>query len=316
MSAGAQLPHGGQRLESGLGVHCDRLRHVYRVDGAEVVALHDVDLTVRAGESVAMLGPSGSGKSTLLTLLAGLLRPTSGALFVGGDDITRMSERELLTLRAQSIGTLVQGPGRNLLPYGTAADNVRFAQRGVRGFRKAGLPSPSSLLNSLDLGSVADTAAGRLSGGEQQRLAVAMAMANAPGLLLADEPTSQLDRENRDRVIDMLQTITAQFGTTLIAVTHDEDVARALGRTVTIVEGHADDRDQQRAQFVPVGLDGAVQLPPDVLAVLRPGSSARLVRKPDGVELLRTPPADPPTTSTAENTSTGGDPDLAQEGLS
>jgi putative ABC transport system ATP-binding protein len=278
---------GAPRLESGLGVQCDQLRHVYEVDGAEVVALHDVDLTVRAGESVALLGPSGSGKSTLLTLLAGLLRPTSGRLFVGGDDTTKMSERELLNLRAQRIGILVQGPGRNLLPYGTAIDNVRFAQRGVRGFRRSDLPEPASLLARLGLGGLAGTPAGRMSGGEQQRLAVALAMANAPGLLLADEPTSQLDHSNRDRVIEMLQTITDQFGTTLIAVTHDEDVAGALGRTVTIVEGRADDRDQQREQFVPIGLDGSVQLPPDVLEVLRPGTMARLVRKPDGIELLR-----------------------------
>jgi putative ABC transport system ATP-binding protein len=283
----------GPRLESGLGVQCDQLRHVYEVDGAEVVALHDVDLTVRAGESVALLGPSGSGKSTLLTLLAGLLRPTSGRLFVGGDDTTKMSERELLNLRAQRIGILVQGPGRNLLPYGTAVDNVRFAQRGVRGFRRADLPEPTRLLAQLGLGGLAGTPAGRMSGGEQQRLAVALAMANAPGLLLADEPTSQLDHSNRDRVIEMLQTITDQFGTTLIAVTHDEDVARSLGRTVTIVEGRADDRDQQREQFVPVGLDGSVQLPPDVLDVLRPGTMARLVRKPDGIELLREQPGEP-----------------------
>jgi putative ABC transport system ATP-binding protein len=280
-------PTAQHRLESGLGVQCVRLRHVYAVDGAEVVALHDVDLTVRSGESVALLGPSGSGKSTLLTLLAGLLRPTAGRLFVGGDDTTRMSERELLGLRAQRIGILVQGPGRNLLPYGTAADNVRFAQRGVRGFRRTDLPEPAALLQSLGLGSLAGTPAGKMSGGEQQRLAVALAMANAPGLLLADEPTSQLDRSNRDRVIEMLQTITSQFGTTLIAVTHDEDVARALGRTVTIVEGRAHDRDQEREQFVPVGLDGTVRLPPDVLEVIRPGTSARLVRKPDGIELLR-----------------------------
>lgn len=276
-----------RRLETGLGVQCDQLRHVYEIDGAEVVALYDVDLTVRSGESVALLGPSGSGKSTLLTLLAGLLRPTSGRLFIGGDDTTRMSERELLNLRAQRIGVVVQGPGRNLLPYGTAEDNIRFAQRGVRGFRRGDLPVPLELLASLGLGALARTPAGKMSGGEQQRLSVALAMAGAPGLLLADEPTSQLDRLSRDRVIEMLQAITGRFGTTLIAVTHDPEVADALGRTVTIEEGRADDRGQSREQFVQVMGDGSLQLPADVLDVLPAGTLARLVRKPTGIELIR-----------------------------
>ncbi len=274
-------------LETGVGVQCRTLRHVYEVDGSEVVALDDVDLTVRSGESVALLGPSGSGKSTLLTLLAGLLRPTSGQLFVGGDDTTLMTERELLRLRAQRIGMVVQGPSRNLLPYGTAEDNVSFAQRGVKGFRSAGLPEPGNLLDALGLGKLKGTRVARMSGGEQQRLSVALAMANAPGLLLADEPTSQLDRPNRERVVELLQTVTAQFGTTVIAVTHDEDVAQAFGRTVTLESGRADDGSQHREQYLPVLADGTVQLPADVLAVLPPGSRARLVRKADGIELLR-----------------------------
>jgi ABC-type lipoprotein export system ATPase subunit len=282
-------PVSSRRLETGIGVQCHTLRHVYQVDGLDVVALDDVDLTVRSGESVALLGPSGSGKSTLLTLLAGLLRPTSGRLYVGADDTTLMSERELLRLRAQRIGVVVQGPSRNLLPYGTAEDNVAFAQRGVKGFRQAGLPEPTTLLEALGLGELTGVRVARMSGGEQQRLSVALAMANAPGLLLADEPTSQLDRPNRDRVVDLLRTVTSRFGTTVVAVTHDEDVAAALGRTVTLEEGRADDRSQHREQFLPILADGTVRLPQDVLDVLPPGTSARLVRKADGIELLRPP---------------------------
>ena len=128
---------------------------------------------------------------------------------------------------------------------------------------------------------------GRLSGGESQRLALAVALASAPGLLLADEPTSQLDRPNRDRIVAMLRLVASRFGTTLVAVTHDADVARALGRTVSIVAGRADDHSQLREQFVEVDASGGVQLPGDVLDVLPPGSTARVVRKPDGVELVR-----------------------------
>jgi putative ABC transport system ATP-binding protein len=284
-----------RRLETGLSVTCQDLHHVYRVDDEEVVALDHVDLTVRAGESVALLGPSGSGKSTLMSLLAGLLRPTSGRLYVGGEDITRMTERELLAMRAQRIGVVVQGPARNLLPYGTAEDNIVFAQRSVRGSRRADLPSPAELLDRLELGDLAGQVVGRMSGGEAQRLALAVALAGAPGLLLADEPTSQLDRPNRDRVVQLLRLVTSRFGTTLVAVTHDADVAAALGRTVTIVGGRADDHAQLREQFVRVDDDGAVHLLTDVLDVLPPGSSARLVRKTGGIELVpgEQPPDDP-----------------------
>jgi putative ABC transport system ATP-binding protein len=282
------------RLQTGLAVQCASVRHVYQVDGKDTVALDAVDLTVRAGEGVAVLGPSGSGKSTLLTLLAGLLRPTAGRLFVGADDIATMSEREMLSFRANQIGVVVQGPGRNLLPYGTAEDNIRFAQRGVRQVRKAEGADPTDLLDRLGLGSLSGQVAGRMSGGEQQRLAVALAMANSPGLLLCDEPTSQLDRSNRDRVVELLQTVTARFGTTVLAVTHDGDVAAALGRTVTIERGRLQDRDQQREQFVQVGADGSVRLPDDVLAVLRPGQRLRIVRKPDGVELIDEAATDAP----------------------
>ncbi len=281
-------PVAERRLETGLGVQCDNLGHIYRGDESQIVALHEVDLTVRAGESVALLGASGSGKSTLLTILAGLMRPTTGRLYVGGDDTTKMSERELIALRAQRIGIVVQGPSRNLLPYGTAEDNIRFAQRGVRGFRRSELPTPRELLGRLDLSEFAGRATGRLSGGEQQRLSVAVALANAPGLLLADEPTSQLDRANRDRVVELLRTVGSQFGTTLITVTHDANVAAAVGRTITIVEGEVTDTQQHRDQHVDVDSQGRVQLPADVVeGVLPPGSRARLVRKAAGVELLR-----------------------------
>jgi putative ABC transport system ATP-binding protein len=283
----AQTAPTTRRLETGLSVACQDLHHVYHLDGEEIIALDHVDLAVRAGESVALLGPSGSGKSTLLTLLAGLLRPTSGRLYIGGEDITRMSERELLVMRAQRVGVVVQGPARNLLPYGTAEDNIVFAQRAVRGSRRADLPSPGELLDDLELGDLAGQVVGRLSGGEAQRLALAVALSSAPGLLLADEPTSQLDRPNRDRVVEMLRLVTSRFGTTLVAVTHDADVAAALGRTVTIVGGRADDHTQLHEQFVQVDATGAVRLPGDVLDVLPPGSSARVVRKPSGVELVR-----------------------------
>lgn len=280
-------------LQTGLAVACENLSHTYEIDGQSVTALDDVNLRVAAGESVALLGPSGSGKSTLLTLLAGLLAPTEGRIYLGADDITAMTQNELLALRGHRVGVVVQNPSRNLLPYGTAEQNIRFAQRASRGSRRAELPEPQDLLHRLGLADLGGRRVSQLSGGEQQRLSVALGMATSPGLLLTDEPTSQLDTANRDKVVDLLQRVSAEYGTTLIAVTHDPEVAAALGRTVTIREGHADARDQRREQYTWVAEDGSVALPLDVQAGLPPGTRLRVVRLAGGVELRRVEDGDP-----------------------
>jgi ABC-type lipoprotein export system ATPase subunit len=274
-------------LETGLALHCQDLHHVYSAETGDTVALDTITLTVRAGETVAVLGPSGSGKSTLLAVVAGLLRPTAGQVYVGGDDMTLMSERELLAFRALRLGVVVQDPARNLLPYGTAEDNVRFAQRGIRGFRRASLPRPGELLDALGMAHLSGRPVGAFSGGEQQRLAVVMGMAGSPGLLLVDEPTSQLDATNRDAVVELIDVIGHRFGTTVLVVTHDAEVAERLGRTITITQGVASDDVQSLPQHLYVDRDGRVELPEDVYRQLPPGSRARIVRRPHGVELVR-----------------------------
>jgi ABC-type lipoprotein export system ATPase subunit len=221
----------------GLPIRCVGLRHVYQLDGAEVIALADVDLDVPAGSSVAVVGPSGSGKSTLLSLLAGLQSPTAGQLFVGPHDLATLSQTQLLRVRAEQVGVVVQNPSRNLLPFGDAVDNIRFAQRGARGYGRRDLPEPQALLAALGLERLTGVSVDRLSGGERQRVSVAVGMAGAPGVLLADEPTSQLDTANRDRVVELLARVCAEFGTTIVAITHDPDVAVGLGRRVDISEG-------------------------------------------------------------------------------
>ncbi|HEX2901849.1 MAG TPA: ATP-binding cassette domain-containing protein [Jatrophihabitans sp.] len=271
-------------LHTGLAIECRGLTHVYELDGQQQTALDDVQFSVAAGESVALLGPSGSGKSTLLTLLAGLLRPTEGKIYLGADDITVMSQSELLRLRGQRVGVVVQNPSRNLLPYGTAEQNVAFAQRALRGYRRAELQPPEELLYRLGLEELAGQRVSAMSGGEQQRLSVAVGMAGSPGLLLADEPTSQLDTANRDRVVELLLRVSESFGTTVVAVTHDPAVATAFGRTVTITEGRADDRNQHREQITFVGSDGAIQLPADLAQKFPPGTRLRVIRKPGSIE--------------------------------
>jgi ABC-type lipoprotein export system ATPase subunit len=222
---------------SGLPVRCAGVGHVYDDGVDRVVALRDIDLDVPAGSRLAVLGPSGSGKSTLLTLLAGLQRATSGQLFVGDHELSTMTERELLALRGHVVSTVVQNPGRNLIPYGSAEQNVRFAQRPLTRARRAELPSPAELLGRLGLAELGGRAIASLSGGEQQRVSIAVGLACSPGVLLLDEPTSQLDARHRDDVVALLARLTSAAGSTVIAVTHDPDVAEALGRRVVIADG-------------------------------------------------------------------------------
>jgi ABC-type lipoprotein export system ATPase subunit len=154
-----------------------------------------------------------------------------------------MSERQLLRLRGRHVGVVVQNPARSLLPYATAEDNIRFAQRASARDRREHSRPPRDLLRSLGLAPLTDARAGKLSGGEQQRLSIAVALACGPGLLLADEPTSQLDSTNRDRVVDLLARIAAELGSTVVVVTHDPVVADATHRRITLADGRiVDDR--------------------------------------------------------------------------
>ena len=266
--------------QAGVGVSCRGLVYIYRVEGYDVVALSGVDLDIEPGESVALLGPSGSGKSTLLSVLAGLLTPSAGRLIVGGTDITRASPAELAQLRAGQVGVVLQGTGRNLLPYLSAEQNVRFAQRGRRG---RGGPAARDVLAVVGL---SGRARGRmrpsqLTPGERQRLALAVALANAPGLLLADEPTSQLDSHARDEVVGALEAI-RQGGTTVVVVTHDPAVSAQMGRTVTIRDGRVGAEGRRGEDYAVVGRDGAIHLPPDVVRVFPPGTLVEVVLEPDG----------------------------------
>lgn len=265
-------------------MECHELVQIYRADdGTDVVALRNVDLSLDAGGRLALLGPSGSGKSTLLHLLAGLVRPTAGAVQVGPFDLGGLSPRELRGFRARTVGTLLQGASRNLFPYATAVQNVTFPRRALSRRERRALPDPEELLHTVAASHLVTRNVGVLSGGEQQRVAVAVAMANAPGMLLADEPTSQLGPEHRAEVVDALCAVNATYGTTLVTVTHDQAVAARLGHTVTIRDGRVGTLGRHRDEFVVVARDGGVQLPPSVLRRWPPGTL--LSADDDGTEL-------------------------------
>ncbi len=290
---------GTPTLVDATAVRCDALVHVYGVVGQEVTALRGVDLEVGSGEMVALLGPSGAGKSTLLWLLAGLMRPTAGLVEVYGRNLRNITAADATDIRLREVGIVMQNPARNLLSHETAIGNVMFAQRPTRRRYRTKRTRALDLLEAVGLESVGGRTAGRLSGGEQQRLAVAVALANGPRLLLADEPTSQLDRASADAVVALIRSANADLGTTVVAVTHDPEVGAALGRTVTIRDGRVGGEGRGGQEYIVVGRDGSVQLPDDLLEVLPPGSLAQARRTSDGIELR-------PVQTDAEDTLGGG----------
>ena len=272
---------------SELMLRCDGLVQVYGTPGQEVTALRGVDLEISAGETVALLGPSGAGKSTLLWLFAGFLRPTAGIVEVCGRKVSDLKPKAAASMRLREVGVVMQTPARNLLPYESAAGNVQFAQAPTRRSPSAKRRRTAALLDAVGLSPVVRRPAGRLSGGEQQRLAVAVALANGPRVLLADEPTSQLDHRSAAAVIDLIRAANEDLGTTVVLVTHDPAVGRAMGRTVTIRDGRVGAEGHAGEEYLVVGRDGSIQLPPDLLEILPPGSLARAVPTADGVELRR-----------------------------
>ncbi len=269
----------------GLDIHFDGVVHLYPSQEGDVVALRGVDLDVEAGEEFALLGPSGSGKSTVLALLAGLQRPSAGQILIGPYEMSKLSNRQLLRLRATEVSLVLQDPSRNLLPYATASQNIEFAQRGARGRKHRPPWRPAELLEQLGMGALAGRTVATLSGGEQQRVAIASGVASAPRLLLVDEPTSQLDTRSRDQVIELLHKINRQLGSTVVSVTHDQAVAHAMPRTVTIRDGRVGAEGRKGEEYAVVGRDGSVQLPPDVLEILPPGTLLHVRRHAAGVDL-------------------------------
>lgn len=256
---------------SSLGVRTHGLVQVFRADGHDVAALAGVDLTVAPGERVALLGPSGAGKSTLLSLFGGLMRPSAGTIHVGEHALAKMSEAQLDALRASEVGIVLQGADRNLLPWLSARGNVESARAGRTRV------AVDEVLDLVGLGDgLADTPLSRLTPGQRQLAALATALASGPGLLLADEPTSQLDADSRDVVLDAVEHVNATLGTTVLAVTHDPEVARRFPRTVTIRDGRVGGEGREGEEFSVVAADGSLPLPPAVVDDLPPGTLVRV----------------------------------------
>ncbi|HSE96684.1 MAG TPA: ABC transporter ATP-binding protein [Blastocatellia bacterium] len=214
------------------------LRMVYHVGSVDVHALRGVDLEIGAGEYVAIMGPSGCGKSTFLHIAGGMLQPTSGRVIIGGEDITNMTDAQRTDLRRRKIGFVFQR--FNLFPTLTAEGNLKLAERIYsNGAKNGGNPERRrEVLRLLRLEDKMNHKPLEMSGGEQQRVAIARAIINRPAILLADEPTGNLDSENAQIVLDMLRDLNLEFGQTIVMITHNPEAAARADRIIEMRDGH------------------------------------------------------------------------------
>ncbi|MFJ5927183.1 ABC transporter ATP-binding protein [Kitasatospora sp. NPDC092948] len=270
-------------VRADLAINCERLVRIFSADGIEVQALQGLDLTVDQGDLVALVGASGSGKSTLLNVLAGLDTPTAGNATVAGSDLLTMTPKERLRYRREVVGFIWQQTARNLLPFLTAAQNVALPMQLRSGHRAAKQQRGrvAELLEALDIGELGHRRPSELSGGQQQRVAIAVALANDPAVLLADEPTGELDSETAVGIFEAFRTVNRELGTTVVIVTHDPMVAGEVRRTVAIRDGRTssevlrrtvtDEHGQETVserEYVMLDRTGRVQLPAKFLAAL------------------------------------------------
>jgi putative ABC transport system ATP-binding protein len=213
------------------------LKKIYHVGEVDVPALRGVTISVERGEFVAIVGPSGSGKSTLFHILGGLTPPTSGSIHIDGKDLLAMSEGDRTNLRKSTVGFVFQK--YNLLPTLSAADNIAIA-RDIAGKSSVLDPQFQDVLKLLGIASRLDHKPRAMSGGEQQRVAIARAIVNHPAILLADEPTGNLDTENSTAVLNLMQDLNKRLGQTILMITHNPEAAQFAHRTVKMRDGRVE----------------------------------------------------------------------------
>ncbi|WP_457099490.1 ABC transporter ATP-binding protein [Microbacterium sp. P5_E9] len=277
---------------------CADLVRIYTAKGIEVQALQGLNLRVDDGEIVALVGASGSGKSTLLSILSSIDVPTAGTVRVAGRDLLTMTEQGRVDFRRRVVGFVWQQTSRNLLPYLTSAENVAAALSvaGVVRGRAARRSRIAEVLELLGVSHAADRRPAELSGGEQQRVAIAIALANRPQVLLADEPTGELDDESTADVLEAMRAVNRELGVTTLIVTHDPSVSEHVGRTVQIRDGrtatevvrstHVDETGAEHhvaEEYAVLDRVGRLQLPDDFVRALDLRDRVRLALEPDHV---------------------------------
>ena len=281
-------------------IECEDLFKIYKVADLEVVALRGLDLAVQPGETLAIVGASGSGKTTLLNILAGYDSPSAGRVRVGDRDLLDMSGGDVEEYRRSEVGFVWQQTSRNLFPYLTAIENVSLPMMLTR---TSGAERKRRAAELLELVGLADRMGHKpetLSGGEQQRVAIAVALANKPPLLLADEPMGELDDATAGEILEVFRGVNTELGTTVLIVTHDPDIAYKVGRVVMIRDGkiateikrkvsyrrEQGEADDELDELTVVDPAGRVQLPRDDLDRVRIRDRARVIVEEDRLNIV------------------------------
>jgi peptide/nickel transport system ATP-binding protein len=277
-------------------VYCDNLVKIYKVADLEVIALQGLDLEVGQGDMIALIGPSGAGKSTLLNVIGGLDAPTAGDVQVGGRNLLKMREGERVEYKREAVGFVWQQPSRNLIPYLSAQENVEMPMllSGVAAGERRN--RAKELLEVVGLAERAQFRPDRLSGGEQQRVALAVALSNNPPLLLGDELTGQIDSEAASQVFEALHRINEAYNTTVILVTHDLLVSSLVDRVVAIRDGRTsteirrrrskdDGTVQEEEEWVILDQAGRLQLPASYVEALEMSMRVKVKLEPDHVSV-------------------------------
>lgn len=264
-------------------VQADNLVKIYKTKEIEVMALQGLDLTVPKGSLMAIIGSSGSGKSTFLNMIGGLDKPSAGKLFVDGKNLFTMSEKELVLYKRSTVGFVWQNNARNLLPYLTALENIMMPMH----LNNTNLKKEKALelLDLIGLSSKKHHRLQQMSGGEQQRIAIAIALSNDPKVLLADEPTGSVDRKTSDHIFDIFKHLNEDKGQTIIIVTHDVSMSKKVQRVAAIRDGkissekilkeHYSDRmrgssldwqnEETHEEYSIIDKKGCVQIPKEIL---------------------------------------------------
>ena len=284
----AELANGDASIE------CADLVRIYSSEGVEVQALQGLNLRVASGELVAIVGASGSGKSTLLGILSGLDRPTAGSARVAGRDLTKLGRAARLDYLRYGVGFVWQQTTRNLVPYLSIRENVALPMvlAGVSKAERA--RRTADLLKLLEVDALADRSVGEISGGEQQRAAIAIALANSPAVLLADEPTGELDEATSVDVLEAMRRVSAELGVTTLIVTHDPTVSDHVSRTVQIRDGRTSSEVLRRStsedaatltaeSYTVIDSLGRLQLPQEYVTSLDLRERVRLALETDHV---------------------------------